>query len=398
MSRLRALALVLTIISLPSPIRVVLVPDPHPYYAIAVRVADLCLAAVVVLTLPDLVRAARRPSLLAALTIALSFLLLVAFAIHPSAPGAQLLFRYFGAIALAVAVLHVPAGHDRNLLLFALAATAIAQSLLSAAQLIAGDLLVPFAHPPIITFGPFIRTIGTFPDTFVLAGYALVIAAWMAREALARPTQRRWPTLVALAIAPIGYSFSRAAAVTAALMTIPLIPGAARNVVGQRLVLAAIIAGSVIPALLTRDGWVGREESTSVTSSADIRANLITQTFPLLARSPIFGIGPGNTLDALRHLDTRFPGEGYLEPPHDVPYLVTLEAGVPAGLVALALLFVLGLRTLRDAGRMMAFASLLPFLLLDNYPWTAPNGPPLVALWVAISLALVSTRRAPGSD
>lgn len=392
MSRLRALALVLTVISLPSPIRVVLVPDPHPYYAVAVRVSDVCLAAVLVLTFADLARAARRPSPLGALAIVLSLMLVLAFAVHPSAAGAQVLFRYLASVAFAVALLQVRAGHDRNLLLFALATTALAQSLLSVAQLIAGDLLVPFAHPPIITFGPFIRTIGTFPDTFVLAGYALVIAAWMARQGRAEPTRRRWPMLVATVIAPVGYSFSRAAAVAAALMTVPLIPGALRNVRGQRVLLAALVVGAVVPAVLTREGWSGREESTSVTSSADIRANLITQTFPLLAGSPLVGIGPGNTLDALRHLETRFPGEGYLEPPHDVPYLIALEAGIPAGLVALALMFVIGLRTLGDAGRMTAFASLVPFLLLDNYPWTAPNGPPLVALWVTASLAMALPR------
>ena len=387
MSRLRGLALVLTIISLPSPIRVVLVPDPHPYYSVAVRLSDICLGLVFLLAIGDLARAARRPSPVAALTIALSALLLLSFAVHPSAPGAQVLFRYFGAIALTVTLLRLPRGYDRNLLLFAMSAIAIAQSVLSAAQIIAGDLLVPFAHPPIIRFGPFIRTIGTFPDTFVLAGYALVVAAWMAREALAQPTRRRWPMLVTMAIAPVGYSFSRAAAVTAALMTVPLVRGSARNAAGQRLVLVAIVVGALVPAVLTREGWIGREESTSVTSSADIRANLITQTFPLLARSPLLGIGPGNTLDAVRHLDTRFPGAGYLEPPHDVPYLLALEGGIPAGLVALGLLFVIGLGSLRGAGSMTAFASLLPFMLLDNYPWTAPNGPPLVALWVTVSLA-----------
>lgn len=398
MRRLRALTVVFTVIALPSPVRVVVLSDPHPYYTVAVRLSDLGIVAVFLLSLPDLVRALRRPSAIGALTTALGVLLLLAFAIHPSAQGAQTLTRYFGSAALAFAILRIPVGHDRNLLFFALAATAASQSLLSGAQLIAADLLVPYAHPPIITFGPFIRTIGTFSDTFVLAGYALVIAAWLAREALAQPARRWWPVLVAIALVPVGYSFSRAAAVAAALMTVPLLRRGAGDAPGYRLLLAAMLVGTVVPAALTRDGWVGREASTSVTTSADIRANLITQTFPLLAQQPLVGIGPGNTLDALRHLDTRLPGEGYLEPPHDVPYLIALEAGIPAGIVALALMLLIGLRTWREPGRMIAFVSLLTFLLLDNFPWTAPNGLPLVALWASASLALTSDGPTAGAS
>ena len=84
---------------------------------------------------------------------------------------------------------------------------------------------------------------------------------------------------------------------------------------------------------------VARSDEYPALASADRRLELIVQTLPLLARDPLLGIGPGNTVAELRERKAREPGSvDLIQPPHDVPYLIALETGIPGGLVASALL------------------------------------------------------------
>ena len=389
-SRVRTLVLVLTIILLPSSARFILVPDPEIYYAVGIGLADIAMAALIAVTLPDLLARARagRRHPLVLLAAAGAALLVIAFAVHPSASGVQTLFRVLGATALFVALLEVRDRRARNLLIFALVTMSLVQTALASAQLAAGDLLMPFEHPPIRHYGSFIRVSGTFPDSFVLAGFGLVIAAILAREVMARPRPWMLALFTAVAIAPVGFTFSRAALLGAILLLATLVPGALRGAPGRRLALAALVLGLAIPGIITREGWLAREDDSDLANSASNRILLFQQALPIVTANPLVGVGPGNALDALRRRQAQVPGSvSLLQVPHDVPFLIALDAGVPAGGIATALLAGIGLIALRRGDRAaMVFVALVPYLLLDNYPWTAAAGLPLIALWASGSV------------
>ena len=385
------MALVLTIILLPSSARYILLPDPEVYYAVGIGLADIAMAALIALSLPELIARARslRAHPLGVLAAAFALLVVAAFAFHPSAQGIQTLFHLLGAAAMLVTVLDVRDERLRRLLIFGLVVMTLVQTALSTAQLAAGDLLLPFEHPPVRHYGSFIRVNGTFPDSFVLAGYALVVAALLALEAMSRPRGWILAVFAAVAIVPVGFTFSRAALLGAMLLLLALLPGALRGLPGRRVALAALVLGLTIPGIVARDGWLAREDDSDLGNSASLRVVLITQSLPLVAADPVFGVGPGNTMVALRRRQAEVPGSiELLQPPHDVPYLIALETGIPAGLVAAALIAALGLIALRRGDRgLMAYVTLIPYLALDNFPWTAAAGLPLVALWAGAVLS-----------
>jgi len=113
------------------------------------------------------------------------------------------------------------------------------------------------------------------------------------------------------------------------------------------------------------------------------RLSTITQALPLIAAEPLLGVGPGRTMVALRDQAERVPGSvTELNPPHDVPIAIALEAGMPAGLVALALLVALGRRAWRrGTAAVLGYAVLLPYLILDNWPYTTGAGLIILGLW-----------------
>jgi hypothetical protein len=384
-SRVRTLVLVLTIILLPSSARWILIPDPEIYYAVGIGLADIAMAALIVLTAPLAISRFRRarPQPVLWIALALAVVIVAAFALHPSAQGVQTLFHLVGAFAILCALTEVRDERGTRLLLFGLIVMTIAQTALSTAQLVRGDLLLPFEHPPIRRYGPFIRVNGTFPDSFMLAGYGLVVATLLAREAMRRAHAFPLAALIPLAIAPVGYTFSRAALVAVGLVAVTLVPGALRGLPARRVVLAALLLGFGVPALVTSAGWLAREDDSDLSNSAGQRVLLIRESLPIVLANFVTGVGPGNTMAALREREAREPGSvPLMQPPHDVPYLIALEAGVPAGALATVLLGGLGLLALLGRDRsLVVYVALGPYLVLDNFPFTAAAGLPLVALW-----------------
>lgn len=374
-SRIRSFALAATIALEPSPFRLVLVQDDHLYYRVSIGLADVAAVVLIALTAAPLIRAiaARRVGTIGLLLAAFVAVTALAVLVHPSAQGIQTLFRLVTGIAIALTIAGPGAPGDRRLLLFAVALTAVTQTLLAVLEL--------------SLFG-FITPVGTFPHTFVLAGYALVAAAIFTTESLARGG-RGWALLASVAIVPVGLSVSRAAALAVALMAAPLVPGVFRGSRAHRIGLAALLLGAGLPALFVLDGWLERSQRYPPSASAARRVELITQTAPILAANLPLGIGPGNTAAALRERKSDVPGSvDLIQPPHDVPYLVTLETGVAGGLLAIWLLAGIGLRAWRrGSAQTMSFLALVPYLLLDDYAWTAPPGLALLGLWAATALA-----------
>jgi hypothetical protein len=88
---------------------------------------------------------------------------------------------------------------------------------------------------------------------------------------------------------------------------------------------------------------------------------------------------------AIRDQAERTPGSiTELNPPHNVPIAIAVEAGVPAGLVALALLVALGRRALRQGtATLLAYGVLIPYLVIDNWPYTTGAGLIMLGLWAS---------------
>ena len=104
------------------------------------------------------------------------------------------------------------------------------------------------------------------------------------------------------------------------------------------------------------------------------------------------GVGPGTYVDAL-HAKERVE---YL-PSHNLIAQDAAEMGVLGGVAALALLGLLGLRVLRGGAWTGAVVvPIVPFLLLDAYPYVFATGLALAAIW--LGLARVSLSPADASE
>jgi hypothetical protein len=386
--RARLWAVALTLILMSSPVGIVLLPDANPYFTAAIRPSDLSLALLIALTLPDLAGLwRRRAHIVVLLGVALAALLAIAFAAHPAPQGALTLGRFAGTVAMARALVDLRAERERGLVLVALAISAATQSAIALGQLASGSFLSAFGDDPYILIGPFFRANGTLPFGYVLAGLALVGGWTLARTALRATGTARlvWSAIAAFALVPIGITFSRAAAAGHALGVALLLPGALRRERGHVIVLTAVLLGAGLPALITIEGWTSRIDDSPTTRSATNRIATITQSLPLIAADPLFGVGPGRSMVAIRGRAELIPGSIVeLSPPHDVPVAIALEAGIPAGLVALALVIALGrLAWRRGTTALLVYAPLVPYVLLDNWPYTTAAGLILLGLWAA---------------
>jgi hypothetical protein len=375
---------------MPSPAHYVLVEDAHPFYAAAILPSDFPILLLIAFSLPELVTRARRPGVIGSLAIALVALLVIATFAHPATQGVLSVGRVVGTTTLALAFADLRRDSERRFVLVVVALTAAAQTGIALGEIAYGDLLVAYPHDPVILVGPFFRPNGTMPDAFILAGFTLVAASLFAAHALRRTGRARlvWTAITSFVLIPVGITFSRAAAAGYALGVAILTPGALGRRDGQRLVLAAVLAGGMLPALATIEGWTARNAESPVEGSAVNRLATVTQVLPLIAEEPLFGVGPGRTASALRDREARVPGSVVEQnPPHDVPVVIALEAGIPAGLIALALIAAIGLGA-RRAGAMglLCYAVLLPYLLVDNWPYTTGAGLIIGALWAAGSV------------
>ena len=381
--RARLWAIALTVVLMPSPADLVLAADPNPFFTAAIRPSDVPLAALIALSISALPDRVRRSGTVARLGLALATLVALAALVHPALQGVLVLYRLIGALAIAVGIADLRRVHERRFVLVALALTATAQTALAIIQLWRGDVLATGPQDPLI--GPFTRANGTLPFAYVLAGLGLVCGAILVGHVLRERTRWRfaWSAAAATALVTAGITFSRAAAGGLALGAAALVPGVIRGRRGHALALATILVGGALPALATRDGWIARNADSPAGGSAVNRLSTITQALPLIAAEPLLGVGPGRTMVALRDQAERVPGSvTELNPPHDVPIAIALEAGAPAGLVALALLVALGRRAWRrGTAAVLGYAVLLPYLILDNWPYTTGAGLIILGLW-----------------
>jgi O-antigen ligase len=241
---------------------------------------------------------------------------------------------------------------------------------------------------PLWAFGSTTAPQGTMVHPYVLAGMALVFGVILA-IALTRGWNPALWLATAVAIVPVGYTYGRAAALGLAIALACLGTGL---FVDRRRYLPAILAlciGVAVPALVWNDGWVARTQQSvqakNASSLTTDRGWLIHEADGLIVDQPLVGVGPGRYVPALKDKFGTEPNKkiGVFKPVHDLPLLAAAEGGIPAGLLMTALLVVAGWRGWVAGRRGLALWSvLMPFVLLDHFAYTYPQGLIIAGVWL----------------
>lgn len=363
-----------------------LTDDPYPHYR-AVPWLDLAWLALIVAAVPLAIERIRdrRFGIGTALWGGIVALLAVSLAVHPSAIGAQTLLRAVGILAAAIVVAAL-AERERAFILGVLGVVVALETGIALAQVVAGAPLgLPGEAPGLSPIrGNAMVARGTFDFEYIYAGFGLVAAMLFVPRAISSTRRAPWLALSTTAIAAVGMTFSRTALVGYLAGLIALVPGALRwpGASRYRLAIAFLIVGVAIPALALRDGWVSRASEGAGTSQQAVteRAGLTSLALTLIAENPVVGVGTGRYVAAVRE---RFPNEPGAHAVHNVPLYLAAEAGIAAGVLAIALGAVLGWRALRSGPAPLAlYLVFVPALLVDIYPYITAQGGVLMALWL----------------
>lgn len=219
----------------------------------------------------------------------------------------------------------------------------------------------------------------------------LVVCQGAALLGLRHTRGSRWPWLIALATMGSGLAvtYTRGGLLGQLMLLVCLVLGRGRS--QRRLMLPAalaVVVGLAVGGVAFGDGWVARSK-VDTAAGANLSTNRtlrLREAEALLRAHPVTGVGPGNYVDAL-HDQKRLE---YL-PAHDLVAQDAAEMGIAGGIAVLALLALLGLRVLRGGAWTGAIVlPMMPFLLLDAYPYVFATGLALAAIW--LGLARVSLR------
>lgn len=313
----------------------------------------------------------------------------VAFLAHPGWLGVAFGLRLLAGLAVIATVARAtsePA--PRRLVLGAIAAVGAAQAVLALVQSARGQAFgieyLDFAGP-LYPFGTSDAGRGGLTHPYHLA-VLLAVAQGAALLGLRqagpnRRSQLPWLAALALAGAGIGVTYTRAGAIGQVLLVACLLLGRA----DRRILVAgslAIVLGLGIGGLAFGSGWMDRGATTAGRGGAidSDRSVRLREARELIESEPAFGVGPGRYVEALARTDRE-----ELLPAHNVLAHEAAELGIAGGLAVGALLALLGLRMLRGGAWTAAVAApLLPFLLLDAYPYVFATGLALSAIWLGL--------------
>jgi O-antigen ligase len=222
---------------------------------------------------------------------------------------------------------------------------------------------------------------GSLVHPYLLAGLSLLGGVVLVVEAR-RIGRRSLLVAAAVAVCPVGFTYSRTAVLAAGLVLVAL--AIARFPAG----VVALAIGMAVPAAMWSDGWATRAHTTIEARSADDLSNargvLIEQSLDLVGDHPITGVGPGLYAENLRGRGIDPAATSGYHPVHNLPLLAAAEGGVAAGLAMLVLFAGAGLVALRRGPLTLAiYAAFLPFCLLDHFAYTFPQGNVMLGLWLA---------------
>ena len=389
---LRTVLLALTIVLSMFPVILAGIPSDNEYLfaKVILWLGDLPALALAVVAAPLVVRSIRSGPLLRTPVLWAALVLVegLAFVVHPSAEGVQTILRLITTLAIVASVVALRMPSERRLIVGVLAVTAAVQTLIAILQTVHGApiglAMLGESQDPLVTAGnagEIVAPEGTVLHPHILASLALVAYGVVTGEIVSGAWTAAWSLAAVVAVAPAGFTYSRAALSGAVLAGAALSRGAWLRRPAYRIAIATLLVGFGVPALIGIAGWTTRAE---VGLDVSRRDELLSQTIVLVEEHPLTGVGPGRQLSALRELRDRQPGVvTYLNAVHDVPLTVAVEAGI-AGLIVSSLLFVaVGYRALKAGGPALAlFVAYVPFVLLDHFPFTHQHGLVLTGLWL----------------
>lgn len=348
----------------------------------------LVLAAAWVAVRPDLLQDLFRSRAVRVVGSLYALMAVVSFVAHPGPLGVAQLLRLaagLAVIAITVRATADPAG--RTLALGALTAAGVAQAALGMVQAARGAAfgveLLDFTGP-LYPFGTSLAGRGGLTHPYHLA-VLLIVAQGAALLGLRHAHDRvRWAWLGALAVlgAGLAVTYTRAGLIgQLGLLACLLLARADRR---RTLLAAGVIAlGLLVGATAFGDGWIAKGEATAGANGASADSNRgqrLREAEELTRAQPIVGVGIGRYVETL----AQTPRTEYL-PAHDLVAQEAAELGLAGGALAVALLALLGLRVLRGGAWTGAVvAPMVPFLLLDAYPYVFATGLALSALWLGL--------------
>ena len=308
----------------------------------------------------------------------------VALAVHPSPRGFELLARVAAAAATADLVRRARGAGRRRALLAGIVAVGSAQALLAIVQSLTGKALAvrPFAFDgELYQFGSSWAGRGGFGHPYHLSCLlALAIgAAILGVHGARRPLP--WCLALGLCATGMAVTFSRAGVLGLAAVLVVAAVSGLRNRDRSGWIVLAITVGLAVGMTGFGDGWASKSADSVDGSSVDSgRRDRAAEAVRLVRSEPLVGVGPGRYVIALEDVD-----HTELRPAHDLPLHVSAEAGLFAGVAAAVALALLALHCLRLGARCLTvFLPMVPFLLLDAYPYTWPGGLALSGVWLGL--------------
>jgi O-antigen ligase len=319
------------------------------------------------------------------------------FAANPSWLGLALAWRLGAGLAVIALVSEAFARADtRRLLLIAITAAGVLQAVLAMVQSARGEAFaiayLDFAGP-LYPFGSSRAGRGGLTHPYHLAVFLVMAqgAALLGLRHASRPTHRRrafvpWLAALAVLAAGLAVTYTRAGALGQLALVAALVLGRADRH-RQLLAVAALMVGLAIGAVAFGDGWLARGEVTAGAqpgASVDSnRSERLREAQGLVEDEPLLGVGPGRYVTALAETERT----EYL-PAHNLVAHEAAELGIVGGIAAAALLVLLGLRVLRGGSWTAAIvAPMVPFLLLDAYPYVFATGLAISAIWLGLARA-----------
>jgi hypothetical protein len=368
--------------------------------------SDLPLILLTTVMVPRVVARVRSHTLglCAWVALALTAWMVVAFVFHPSQRGVADLVRLAGIVAIIVAIQELSTRLERTVVLGALGIVAVFETVVATVQLVtkapAGLNALGELKDPFWKFGSEVASQGTMVHPYVLAALALVAGVVFAVVSVHR---RSWRAAIvaAVAVAPVGFTFSRAGLLGLAAALVCLGTGL---LTADRSRYVPAIVGLCLAAALTAGvwnaGWINRaSQSVSAKSGSSLttdRGWLMHEAKLLIGGHPVVGVGPGRYVIALKEKygHERNRSVSVFKPVHNLPLLLAAEGGLPAGVLMGLLLAGAGWQALRSGRLALALWTVyIPLTLLDHLGYTFPQGLIITGVWLG-ALQLLADGRA----
>jgi hypothetical protein len=338
---------------------------------------DLALGGLLVLWAWARLRAGlARPAATAGVCLAAAFTVAfaIAFAANPSWRGVEYGVRLLAGVAVVDVVRGMSAAAVRRVCVV-LVGAGVVESVLAIAQSRHGRgfALYPLDHDgPLFAFGDTHAARGGLSHPYHLTVFLLlaVFAALIGGRASSGRELRLWLGATALLGAGLAVTFSRA-------MLLGLVPAAALWCIARRDRI-----GLACTTIVFASGWTTRAQQTTASGADRGRVALAEHGLGIAADHPVTGIGPARYVIALAE-DPATDVE--LLPPHNIVVQAAAELGIAGGVIVALTGLWFARRLLHRSALIIGGAGLLvPFLLLDAYPYVFPTGLAISAIWIGL--------------